>query len=403
MEIKRNADHIIIELNKKRLSVYWNRKFKFGENIIRRICERITVSELDLLVESVELMDRAIRTKSTLSKEEMEKVDTSNRAIAKIFSMQFSAWITKVDVELLKKFIDACYPPVYKMGYPSLKKQFDDRFIGLESETERKLYECSCLEDCILTRSYVAKGVINEFASIFRFSLLSNAKQIFANVLAHPSPEISFMSFCFQVFLNNPTFKDLDKRDFNGVVPDKLRNNLNDLLAKVELLKEAEGIMKAIQIGRDLRSSDYLDRIHLAFKMFKKNNPNLSQDTMQLLADTIDAIEILNGCYPKHSLVGEGWNTMSNADRRQVALDFFAAWDAEMPDDVAFLERSATIAKQIELEKKARVDAEDIAMIGKTQDQLKEEAAEAAELQMVLKDEAGNEVSSIPVCPVPEK
>lgn len=403
MEIKRVADHFIIDLHQKRIAIYWNRKFKFGENIIRRMCERITTNELDQLVEAIDLMNTALRTKKNLTEEEGKKIDTVNRAVTRIFAMQISAWMESCDVNLLKEFIDACYSPLYKNGYVYMKEQFEKRFEGIETETERNLLTCSCMEDCLLTRSFITKGLINDFASLFRFCLINDSKKIISNVAAHPTVEISFLSFALQLFMDHPTYKDFDKRSFDGVVPSKLRAHLADQLCKTELLEEMAPFLPVIKNGRNLSSNEYLDQIYVMLKIFRKNNPECNPDSLKQIIDTISAVEMLANCYPKPSLVDDNaWYRKSDEERRNIALKFFEAWDTEMPDDIAYMKRAVDLNAKIEAEKKARVDAEDIAAIGKTKDQLKEEAGEEQELKMVLKDENGNEISESAVCAVPK-
>ena len=362
MEIKRVGDQFIVDIQQQRFRIYWNRKFDWGENLIRRFFERITVGEVEQLAKAINILNDAyLNKKTSLTEGEYMICDNVNKIIRRIVTLQCIAYFSQVDVEELKKFIEACRAFGYEYGTGELKKLYNKRFEGLETPTERKAQECTCLEDWAVTRSLVARFVTTDIVAAYRFMVIDESKKVVQSLMQKPS-KLTIESFFIQMFMDKPATSGLDKR---GIMTENIQRCYNGIST---LFKNRHKYSKEIKEGKVVSEyQENLDKIRSIHSYIKDNYT------------------------PKHSLIDPRNEICKWSDeyRKQVVIDFFKKWDSEMVDDIAFFKRQEELEKQSQKEKQEAIDKSDIEYTGKTQAQWKEEQKG---LEMEIKDENGNVV-----------
>lgn len=360
MEIKRVGDQFIVDIQQKRFRIYWNRKYEFGENLIRRFFERIRLSELEKLDNVVRILNNAyVNKKTSLTEGEYMCCEEVNRIIKRIVVLQCTAYFASVDLEDLKNFIEACRAFGYEYGTTELKRLYAKRFDGLETPTERKCQECSCLEDWAVTRSLVARFVATDIVAAYRYIFLDDSKKVVQSLMSKTN-QLKLGSFFIQMFMETPALSGLDKK---GIMTDIIQQCYKEISTR---FKKRHSLSKQINEGE----SEY------------RENWDKIRTLHTYIKDTYE---------PKRSIIEprKEYCKWSDEYRRQIVVDFFKKWDANMVDDIAYLKKQQELSEQSEKEKQAAIDKSDIEYTGKTQAQWKEEQHG---LEMELKDESGNVV-----------
>ena len=410
MEIKRFGDKFIIELCQKKFDLFWSRKFRFGENFIRRFCERITDKELNLLKEVVDFTNNLVTKKEKPTEEQTKKMEALLAAAARIVFIQCYCYFKSLPVEDLKIFIDACYPLTYKTAQKQLEKFYSERFNGTECELEHKINEASCVEDWIVTRQMVAKFVCNDIVELFRFSILEEGPTYIRNVLeGKVKSGLAFNSFFIQLFQKSPYFSGLDKRN----VEPKLKEDyvkkivgIYDEICAYEDLKESEfkndfpvnmkndilsGSFIYTDTNNDILLQDALDALWLSAR--KRINLLKTEKEINRMGDLIHLVEAMYRALPRRKLTNKDeFYTKSDEERRNVVLGFFAYWDANMPDDLKVMQEEKDLKQKIMQQKQDNIDKSDLEHVGKTQAQINAEREANGGLTMELKDQDGKTV-----------
>lgn len=405
MEIKRFGDSFIIELCNKKFELYWNRKFRFGENFVRRFCERIKDNELNTLFEVIKLTNRLVDTKEEPTEEEAAKIHSGIGIMSRIVFFQTFAYFKHLPVEDLKNFIDACYPLTYKTAQRQLAKFYTERYKGVECELERKFNDASCIEDWIITRQMVSKFVANDITELLRFAVLKKGQNIINEVLGNKTKsQLDFNSFFIQLFKEQPYFAGLDKRtmgrdlqkdyitkiigiyneicnfealrstEFQGLVTDEIMNVINNESADEDV--------------RDICICDLLDTIWLS----SRQHINLLKTEAEInrMGDLVHLSEAMYRALPRRKLTNaKETYKKSDEERRNTVLGFFAYWDANMPDDLAIIKEENELKEKILKQKQENIDKDDIAHVGKTQAEINAEREANGGLTMELKDDNG--------------
>ena len=419
MEIKRFGDKFIVELCKTKFELYWNRKFRFGENFIQRFCERIKVSELVALEEAVAITNKLVETKAKPTEEESRKIQNMLGMVSRIIFVQVYSYFKRVPVEDLKEFIDACYPLTYKTAQKQLKKFYNERFKGIECELEKQINEASCVEDWIVTRQMISRFVGNDITELFRFAILNKGQAIIHEVLNNNAKsQLDFNSFFIQLFKSTPYFSDLDKRNMS---PDLQMSYIVKIVGiykeirQFESLKESDfqklvnqeefiKIQTLISENRNLAASEQQDETAILIGEFldiiwlsARQHINMLKTEAEIkrMGDLIELSEAMYRALPRRRLTD---NTKvyrkTNEERRNTVLGFFAYWDAHMPDDLAIIKEEQNLKESIERQKQKNVDKSDLEYAGKTQGQVNAgPEVMSRDIVMELKDESGNVVN----------
>lgn len=399
MEIKRFGDKFIIELCQKKFDLFWSRKFRFGENFIRRFCERITDKELNLLKEVVDFTNNLVTKKEKPTEEQTKKMEALLAAAARIVFIQCYCYFKSLPVEDLKIFIDACYPLTYKTAQKQLEKFYSERFNGTECELEHKINEASCVEDWIVTRQMVSKFVCNDIVELFRFAILEEGPTYIRNVLeGKVKSGLAFNSFFIQLFQKSPYFGGLDKRN---VEPDLKKQYLTKIvgiykeICLFEELKDTEfnGLLpiELDNADQDILIQDSLDALWISAR--KHINFLKTEKEINRMGDLINLVEAMYRALPRRKLTNKDeFYTKSDEERRNTVLGFFAYWDANMPDDLKVMQEEKDLKQKIMQQKQDNIDKSDLEHVGKTQAQINAEREANGGLTMELKDQDGKTI-----------
>ena len=361
MEIKRVGDQFIVDIQKKRFFIYWNRKYTWGENLIRRFFERITIEEVEKLHKAITILNQAVlNKKKSLTEGEIVSLDEANKVVRRIVILQCVAYFSTIPVEKLQQFIEACHAFAYEYGTAELKRLYQRRFEGLETPTERKAQECSCLEDWAVTRSFVARFVATDVVAAYRYVMLDDSKKIVADLMTKKS-KLSIESFFIQAFMVQPAITDMDKRGIMTETIQECFKTISLIFEKRHIFSKAIGEKGISEYGQ------YRDKVRALHNYIKEKYT------------------------PKRSLIEPRTECCkwSNEYRKQLVEDFFKEWDTNMVDDIAYFKEQQALSEQSEREKKEAIDKSDIEYTGKTQEQWR---AEQPGLEMELKDAQTGEV-----------
>lgn len=410
MEIKRFGDSFIIELCGKRFELYWNRKFKFGENLIQRFCERITEKELNLLEKAINLINKKIEDGEEPNREESVLIGQSILAMQRIVGMQTYAYIKNLPVEDIKNFIDACYPLNYRFTCEQLKKFYNDRYKGCECDLERELNNATCLEDWTITRRFIADHIMKDIVELGRFALLKNGRKYIEDALNGNAKFIlNSGSFFTQLFQKDIFFSDLDKRNINPELKKEYiikLTNIYEEICKFEALKDSDfnksiptvikekiinGSFDFDDIQNDIVIEDILDTLYITGRKYIKL---LAQEKeINRMGDLIRLVEGIFRALPRRKITNnQEPYCKSNEERRNIVLGFFSYWDAHLPDDLAIIKEEKELKERIEKQKQENIDKSDLAYVGKTQAQINAEREANGGLVMEVKDSEGNTV-----------
>lgn len=409
MEIKRFGDSFIIELCGKRFELYWNRKFKFGENLIQRFCERITEKELNLLEKAVNLINKKIEDGEEPNREESVLIGQSILAMQRIVGMQTYAYIKNLPVEDIKNFIDACYPLNYRFTCEQLKKFYNDRYKGCECDLEREINNATCLEDWTITRRFIADHIMKDIVELGRFALLKAGRKYIEDALNGNAKFIlNSGSFFTQLFQKDIFFSDLDKRNID---PELKREYLAKLIRVYNEICEFEEI-KSCEF-KDIIPSEIKEKILNGTLEFNDKTDIIIEDLLDVLYITRrkyinllkteveinrmgDLIRLVEGIFramPRRKITNnQELYCKSNEERRNIVLGFFSYWDAHLPDDLAIIKEEKELKERIEKQKQENIDKSDLAYVGKTQAQINAEREANGGLVMEVKDSEGNTV-----------
>ena len=407
MEIKRFGDKFIIELCKKKFELYWNRKFGFGENFIQRFCERITEKELDLLKETIDIINSRVSKKEKPDEEETHKIEAMIGFVSRIIFIQCYAYFKNVPVEDLKNFIDACYPLTYKAALNQLNKFYSERFNGVECELERKVNEATCMEDWIVTRQMVAKFVTNDIVELFRFAIIEAGPHIIHDVLeGKVKSQLAFNSFFIQLFQANPYFGGLDKKNINAKLKEEYIIKILGIYHEICGFEDLKGTEFKNDFPSDMKNQILSGK----FDYTNADNDILLQDALDILwvstgkninflrtehdinrmGDLRKLTEAVYRALPRRKLTNRlEFYTKSDEERRNAVLGFFAYWDAHMPDDLKIMQEEKDLKVAIEKQKQDNIDKADLEHVGKTQAQINAEREANGGLTMELKDQDG--------------
>ena len=171
MEINRFGNSFIINLDKHRIKFFWSRNIDFGENFIRRCCERITKKELDLLDDTIRLINKNIAENATPSQEQQDQMLKTFSLVNHIIHMQVYAIIKTMPTQKFEDFVNACYPLVFKTAKKQLEKLYASRYDGCECDLERKINDADTLSDWIITRQIVTRFIANDLTALFKFAV----------------------------------------------------------------------------------------------------------------------------------------------------------------------------------------------------------------------------------------
>ncbi len=413
MEIKRFGDKFIIELCNKKFELYWSRKFRFGENFIRRFCERIKENELEKLVEVINLTNRLVDTKEKPTEEEAAKIHAGIGIMSRIVFFQTFAYFKHLPVDGLKEFIDACYPLTYKTAQRQLEKFYSERYKGTECELERKLNDASCIEDWLITRQMISKFVANDITELLRFAILQKGQNIIHEVLGNKmKSQLDFNSFFIQLFKVEPYFSDLERRNMDKELQKdyivKISNIYNEICGFEKLEGTAfQGLISDEFIGKvnnyttsantmteeaindiEIQICDVLDTIWLSAR--QHINLLSTEKEINRMGDLVRLSEAMYRALPRRRLTDTSKTySKSNEERRNTVLGFFAYWDANMPDDLAIIKEENELKEKIAKQKQENIDKDDIEHVGKTQAEINAEREANGGLTMELKDENG--------------
>ena len=412
MEIKRFGDKFIIELCKKKFELYWNRKFRFGENFIQRFCERVKESELEWIDEAVKLTNKLVETKETPTDEDAAKMHKALGAVSRIVYMQTYSYFKHLPVEDLKEFIDACYPLTYKTAQKQLNRFFGERFKGIECDLEKEVNEASCVEDWIVTRQMVSRFVSNDITELFRFAILEKGSAIIHEVLNNKNKgKLDFNSFFIQLFKVEPYFSDLERRKMDKTLQkdyiikiagiyneicefEKLKGTAFQGLISNEFIDAVNNYVASNENNDsiEIKICDVLDTIWLS----ARQHVNLldTENEINRMGDLVRLSEAMYRALPRRRLTDATKTySKSNEERRNIVLGFFANWDSNMPNDLAVIQEEDDLRKKIADQKQANIDKADIEHVGKTQAEINAEREATGGLTMELKDENGNVVN----------
>lgn len=398
MEIKRVADHFIIDLAKKQFHVYWPREWNFGENLIRRVCERMTEQEVYALAEVVNIMNSAIAKDRELTPEETDKFNVINSHMAHIFSLQVMVFCQTCPVECIEKIIEASHAYIWIGARKGHKEVFEKRFEYLETETEKKLMDTDNIFDWFSTRGLIARHITNDIMGCYRFALLNNDKKIIKSVMSKPTKDqITLYSLILQTFKTIPYHNNLDQRTFDTQDLNNLRYKIVELYKNVIGSEDCKDLVGAIEdtedISKVLVDDNELDEFWRQIVATIKTARDVK--IIEQLGTIKGLVESAQSLCPRKSLVYPGkYCTLSNTERRKMILEVFEYWDKHMPDDIAWIKEQNNIDKQIRDEKKAMIDAADKAYVGKTQDEMN---AEKEKIELTVHDEDGKEIASTPL------
>lgn len=370
MEIKRFADHFIVDINSKTFNVYWKRELDFGANLIRRFFERHTDAEIDVLYQAIQDMNQSISTRNPMDEKQLKNLEAAISRGYLVIANQMYAWIGTVDTEFLKTFIDNTYPAYYRFWIHNSKLLYTRRFEGCETEVDRKYNECSCMEDWNVFRESIVKQMQTDIGN-FRFFLIANAKNIIAAAMNDISSEFRLFSFFSQVFMNAPAISDMNTRSYKGEAQERLRKIIHQNFVSRHTWSHA----KIMEVDQTKAKTEY----HVNRLSLRK------------------VINSLRSIYPVRSLLHPGkFLTYTNEERRLAVLDFFRKMDQNLPDDIEFLKKHVERCEQARLEKaeKEKQNQEQLdKAFGKSEDQ--------KDLHMTLTDEeTGEVVSEIPIAKV---
>ena len=404
MEIKRFGESFIINLDGKRISLFWSKKLNFGENFIRRFCERITSKELAYLDETIKMINANIKNKAKPTAENHEQMIKCFAMCNHIIHWQVYAYLKHLSTSEFEDFVNACYPLTFKSAKSQLNKTYITRYNGCECELERKINYAESLSDWIITRQIVARFMANDITELLKFAICETGDKIIREVITLTTKTpLDFNSFFIQLFkaspfynnLNNRKIEDNTRRDFIKKI-----KNIHMEICNFTALKEAN-IQKVLEGFNDDETDptviiEYLDDLWLTIKQ----DINLLNDVKEInrVGDLNQLVEGLFLAMPRYNLLGETKPYMkSDEERRAIVLDFFHKWDANMPDDLAIMKEEQELKDAIDKQKKEMVDKADLEYVGKTQDQINKEREEDGGISLEIKSEDGTVLVDTPL------
>lgn len=399
MEIKRFGDQFIIDLNGKRIELYWDRKLDFGENLIRRVCERIKNSELDMLVDTIKIVNKNIAEKTKPSKEQIDQLYKTLACVCRIIHIQTEVFFTNMPTRKFEDFVNACYPYMFKTSLPMINKVYNERYNGCECDLERKLNDADTLSDWITTRQLVAKFLANEFTELFKLSISSIGGQAIKELFTVHQPLIfNAGTFFIQLFRTNPCLGDFDKRNMSDDIKRDFIKKIKGIHSEIcgyAPLKNANIQKELIGLNEnetnDAVISDYIDSLWVTIR----KDIELLNDTEEInrVGQLVSLLETFVKAIPRTTILGpKAAYTKTNEERRNIVLGILREWDANVPDDIAALKKMQQLQLDIEKQKKDLIDKSDKEYVGKTQDEINAEK-ENSGIVLEVKDENGSVVS----------
>lgn len=359
MEINRVTDHIVVTTQNKRFVIWWNPKYKFGENLVKRFFERITVDEVKTLDAAIKIMNRAIETKQkSLVEGDRITCENADKVVARIVWLQAQSFFAKLDVDKLKEFIECCRPGSYEFGLKHYNKLYDRRFEGVETPLDRQQNECSCLEDWVLTRALIARFFMNDVASAWRFFMVDKAKEVVSDVMKN-SIALKTQSFFIQLFMETPYISNMDTRGYDKPEAQRCLKLINEIFSSRN--QYSKEIIEGEEVSQYTKMRKKVAQLH----------------------------DVINGYFkPYRSIIQprKDFCFMSNEERRNKVIKLFEYWDANVPDDIAYFKEQDELSKLIEKQKQELIDKSDIEYTGKTQEQWKKDQPN---LEMEIKNEDG--------------
>lgn len=399
MEIKRLGDSFIVKLNGKRISLYWNRNFDFGENLIRRACERITTEELNLLVDVIDTANKNIAAGEKPTKEQLEKLHQALAAVGRIIHWQTGFFFKVLPTEKFNDFVNACYPLMFRSSMRMLNKLYGERYNGCECDLERKVNDAESLSDWLVTRHLVSRFVANELVALFKLCMCETGGQMIKELLTFKQPfALDSGTFIIQLFKTQPCLHDFDKRN----MADDLRldfikkiKSLHKEICGYKLLENTNTQKELVGLNDNETDtvilSDYIESLWFTIR----KDIELLRETEQIerVGQLINLLEAFITATPRTTILGERLPyTKTDEERRNIVLDIFKYWDNNLPDDITIMKEERELREAIEKQKKELVDKADKEYVGKTQDEINAERKNNG-IVLEVKDEDGSVVS----------